>query len=81
MKILKFGGKSLTNGKGIHKVVDIIEEKVRKGEQISVVISARGKATDELESILNKAVKNEEYKVSLEDFKKYQVSELSLIHI
>ncbi len=74
MKILKFGGKSLSNGEGIHKVVDIIEDKVSNGESITVVLSARGKSTDELEAILNKAVKNESYKKQLEVFKQYQVA-------
>ena len=74
MKILKFGGKSLANGEGIHKVVDIIEGKVNNGELITVVLSARGKSTDELEAILNKAVKNESYQEQLEAFKQYQVA-------
>ncbi|WP_366892854.1 bifunctional aspartate kinase/homoserine dehydrogenase I [uncultured Aquimarina sp.] len=75
MKILKFGGKSLSNGEGIHKVVDIIEDKVSNGELITVVLSARGKSTDELEAILNKAVKSESYQKQLEVFKQYQVAD------
>ncbi|MHA7056181.1 bifunctional aspartate kinase/homoserine dehydrogenase I [Aquimarina sp. M1] len=75
MKILKFGGKSLANGKGIHKVVDIIENKVNNGESITVVLSARGNSTDELEAILDKAVKNESYREQLESFKKYQLGD------
>ncbi|WP_299244302.1 bifunctional aspartate kinase/homoserine dehydrogenase I [uncultured Aquimarina sp.] len=75
MKILKFGGKSLSNGEGIHKVVDIIEDKVSNGELITVVLSARGKSTDELEAILNKAVKSESYQRQLEVFKQYQVAD------
>ena len=46
MKILKFGGKSLSNGEGLNKVVSIISDKVNQGEQIAVVVSARGNATD-----------------------------------
>ncbi|WP_348799774.1 bifunctional aspartate kinase/homoserine dehydrogenase I [Flavobacterium adhaerens] len=72
MKILKFGGKSLSNGDGINKVVAIIEEKVSNQEQIAVVVSARGNATDELEAILVLASKNGDYKKLLEDFKQYQ---------
>ncbi|WP_298317801.1 bifunctional aspartate kinase/homoserine dehydrogenase I [uncultured Aquimarina sp.] len=75
MKILKFGGKSLSNGEGIHKVVDIIEDKVNNGELITVVLSARGKSTDELEAILNKAVRSESYQKQLEVFKQYQVAD------
>ncbi len=72
MKILKFGGKSLANGEGISKVLDIIIDKKSKSENIAVVVSARGKATDELEDILTIAAKNGNYKPLLESFKNYQ---------
>lgn len=72
MKILKFGGKSLSNGEGINKVVSIITDKVNQGEKIAIVVSARGNATDELEEILAVASKNADYKSLLEQFKKYQ---------
>ncbi|RED25377.1 aspartate kinase [Flavobacterium cutihirudinis] len=75
MKVLKFGGKSLSNGEGLSKVVSIISDKVSQGEQIAVVVSARGNATDELEDILRIAAKNGNYKPLLESFKAYQTSE------
>ncbi len=75
MKVLKFGGKSLANGKGIETVVTIIEDKVKQGEKITVVLSARGNTTNELEKILEKARKNESYKAQLEAFKKYQLAD------
>jgi aspartokinase/homoserine dehydrogenase 1 len=81
MKILKFGGKSLSNGEGINKVVSIIADKVNKGEQIAIVVSARGKATDELEEILGVAAKNADYKVLLEKFKQYQQDEYSAVDL
>ncbi len=81
MKILKFGGKSLANGNGIRSVVDIIENKVKKGEKITVVLSARGQSTDELEAILEKAVKNENYKEQLKAFKKYQTAEYNKVDL
>lgn len=74
MKILKFGGKSLSNGEGLNKVVSIIIDKINQGEKIAVVVSARGKATDELEDILTIASKNGNYKPLLESFKAYQIS-------
>ena len=70
--VLKFGGKSLANGKGLDRVVSIIEDKVNQGERIAVVVSARGSATDELEAILEKAVNNQSYQEQLEAFKNYQ---------
>lgn len=75
MKILKFGGKSLANGNGLNKVLAIISDKVLKGEEFAVVVSARGNATDELEDLLAIASKNENYKPLFEKFKKYQQSE------
>jgi aspartokinase/homoserine dehydrogenase 1 len=72
MKILKFGGKSLSNGEGINKVVAIITDKINQGEKIAIVVSARGNATDELEEILTVAAGNGNYKALFEDFKKYQ---------
>ena len=75
MKILKFGGKSLANGEGINKVLDIIIDKKNKGENIAVVVSARGNATDELEDILTIAAKNGNYKPLLQSFKEYQQEE------
>jgi homoserine O-acetyltransferase len=71
-KVLKFGGKSLANGEGLDKVISIIEDKVKDGEKIAVVASARGNATDELETILEKAANNESYRIELEAFKLYQ---------
>ncbi|SED06894.1 homoserine O-acetyltransferase [Tenacibaculum sp. MAR_2009_124] len=71
MKVLKFGGKSLSND-GILNVVSIIEQKVNEGEKITVVVSARGNATDSLENILEKAAKNEVYSEQFEAFKREQ---------
>jgi homoserine O-acetyltransferase len=79
MKVLKFGGKSLANGEGLKKVISIIEKKVRDGEKITVVVSARDHATDELEAILNKAQKGEQYQEQLEAFKTYQKEPLKTI--
>jgi aspartokinase/homoserine dehydrogenase 1 len=72
MKILKFGGKSLSNGDGLNKVIAIITDKVNQGEKIAIVVSARGNATDELDQILTIASQNGDYKPLFEDFKKYQ---------
>ncbi|GGA64680.1 bifunctional aspartate kinase/homoserine dehydrogenase I [Flavobacterium palustre] len=81
MKILKFGGKSLSNGEGINKVVSIIADKVNQGEEIAVVVSARGNATDELEEILGVAAKNGDYKVLLEKFKQYQQDDYAKVDL
>lgn len=76
MKVLKFGGKSLANGEGLNTVISIIENKVKQGDKITVVVSARSSATDDLETILNKAVSGKSYKEDLEAFKSYQTEPL-----
>ena len=77
MKILKFGGKSLGNGKGIDQVIAIIAKKYFDGETISVVVSARGNATDELLDILEKAKNGDEYLPELNLFKIYQINDVN----
>lgn len=72
IKVLKFGGKSLSNGEGIGRVLQIIDTKVKEGENIAVVLSAREKATDQLEAILEKAAGGKNYKKDFEAFEEYQ---------
>ena len=74
MKVLKFGGKSLANGEGIESALEIITGKLYNGEKITVVVSARGNTTDDLEAILEKAAEKKEYKIAFEIFKKYQLA-------
>lgn len=74
MKVLKFGGKSLANGKGIESALEIITGKFYNGEKITVVVSARGNTTDDLEAILEKAAQKKAYKSTFEIFKKYQLA-------
>lgn len=73
MKVLKFGGKSLSNGIGLENAIEIIASKYKDGEEITVVTSARGSATDELEAILEKAVSKKNYSLAFEKFKEYQL--------
>ncbi|MBC9796313.1 bifunctional aspartate kinase/homoserine dehydrogenase I [Sinomicrobium weinanense] len=79
MKVLKFGGKSLANGEGIHHALTIIEDKIKQGENITVVVSARGNATNELEEILAKAARNEDYSAQFEAFKTYQQADFDFV--
>ncbi|MEO0900615.1 MAG: alpha/beta fold hydrolase, partial [Bacteroidota bacterium] len=71
-KILKFGGKSLANGEGLNHVLDIIKHRAQKNENIVVVLSARGKATDELEKMLKSASKGKDFKEDFTQFCIYQ---------
>ncbi len=73
MKVVKFGGKSLANGKGLESTLNIISGKVLKGEQIAIVVSARGNTTNHLESILEKAKNNLPYLDEFSALKHYQI--------
>ncbi|MFC4096524.1 bifunctional aspartate kinase/homoserine dehydrogenase I [Euzebyella saccharophila] len=72
LKVLKFGGKSLANGEGLERVLNIITKKEEEGENIAVILSARGKATDQLENLLEKAASGQNYQKDFETFEKYQ---------
>lgn len=72
LQILKFGGKSLANGEGLGRVLDIISGKVSAGDRIAVVLSAREKATDQLEELLELAAAGKEYETAFGRFEKYQ---------
>ena len=74
MKVLKFGGKSLANGKGLETVLSIISNKVAQGQEIAVVVSARDKATDQLESMLERAARGEDISGDFTAFKEYQIA-------
>ncbi|PWL37882.1 bifunctional aspartate kinase/homoserine dehydrogenase I [Flagellimonas aquimarina] len=72
IKVLKFGGKSLANGEGIENVLDIISKRAKERENFAVVLSARDKATDQLESMLKKAAKGKDFSEDLTFFSNYQ---------
>jgi len=72
IKILKFGGKSLANGEGIQRVLNIINKRYEDKEHFAVVVSARGKATDQLENLLEKAAKGADFQTDLKKFTDYQ---------
>lgn len=73
MKILKFGGSSLTNESGLKHTIEIIEEQSKLGA-IAVILSARDNATDALEDMLIKAKKGKSYHHDLSVFKRYQLA-------
>ncbi|MCV6629844.1 MAG: bifunctional aspartate kinase/homoserine dehydrogenase I [Flavobacteriaceae bacterium] len=71
-KVLKFGGRSLANGTGIHHVQEIILNKAKEKQAVAVVVSARGDATDKLLLLLETAKKGLDYAPILNDFIAYQ---------
>ena len=52
--IKKFGGTSLSTVKKIGKAAQIIKKEINKGNKLVVIVSALGKTTDKLQSIINK---------------------------
>ncbi|MDT0605560.1 bifunctional aspartate kinase/homoserine dehydrogenase I [Croceitalea rosinachiae] len=79
LKILKFGGKSLSNGAGLERVLQIIGEYHNDKENIAVVLSARQNATDTLEDLLQNASQGILDRNALNDFEQYQKSGLPTI--
>ena len=80
MKVVKFGGKSLANGKGLEHAIEIIKNKHQNKEKITIVVSARGTSTNDLEAILKKAAAKKEYKTKFEKFKNYQQEPNKNVH-
>ncbi|MFD2099359.1 bifunctional aspartate kinase/homoserine dehydrogenase I [Flagellimonas iocasae] len=78
IKILKFGGKSLANGEGIERVLKIIGKRAKDNEHFAVIVSARGKATDQLEDLLDKAALGKEFQEELKKFASYQKNDFDV---
>ncbi len=72
-KIIKFGGRSLANGQGINRAIDIVEQQLATEYDFVLVLSARGKTTDSLQSLLDMARNGENYFPLFEAFKAYQL--------
>ena len=72
LKVLKFGGKSLANGEGVERVLQIIKKQTAAGDRLVVVLSARQKATDQLIELLNTAAAGEDFSEGYQAFVNYQ---------
>jgi aspartokinase/homoserine dehydrogenase 1 len=59
-KILKFGGSSVANARNINKVIDIILQSQKGGENLVVVVSALGGVTDDLVMLATLVSKKED---------------------
>ena len=67
MKVLKFGGKSLSNGQPLSTAIDIIKEAHLQGS-ISVVVSALSNSTDKLIKLYELAVSGDNFDNALVEF-------------
>lgn len=59
MRVFKFGGASVKNAEGVRNLFSILKK--YNEDKIVVVISAMGKTTNALESLLQKAINKEEF--------------------
>ncbi len=73
MEIIKFGGKSLSNGEGIENVVSIIADKINNKKNIAIILSARKNTTDELEGFLEMAKQGIGFSEEWDEFKEKQI--------
>ncbi len=73
MKVIKFGGQSLSNGKPLQRCIEIIQHKLNQNEQITVVVSARGETTNQLLELMNYARQNKSIDELWNDFISYQI--------
>ena len=60
--VQKFGGSSLASIQKIHKAAKKVKKEINSGNQVIVVVSALGKTTDYLQSLINKINDNGESK-------------------
>jgi aspartokinase len=71
MKVLKFGGKSLNNGKPFESVINIIKREAG-ADAVAVVVSARGQSTNLLLDLYARAVAGERYEEELKEYMELQ---------
>jgi aspartate kinase len=69
MKVFKFGGASINDAQGILNISRILKN--FSNEQIFIIVSAMGKTTNALESLLSKAIAKENFQVHFNALKKY----------
>ena len=60
--VQKFGGSSLASIQKIKKAAKKVKKEINSGNQVIVVVSALGKTTDYLQSLINKIDDNGESK-------------------
>lgn len=69
--VMKFGGKSLSNGSPLESVLQIIEQEAKQNA-LAVIVSARGESTDQLLALYELACKGENFETNLSNFIAFQ---------
>ncbi|TVR79125.1 MAG: homoserine O-acetyltransferase [Saprospirales bacterium] len=71
-KLLKFGGKALSNEIGLERSLEIVKTEFKKGP-ISLVVSARADTTAKLQQLTEMAARGEDYGQLLKEVIEYQL--------
>lgn len=74
-KLLKFGGKALSNQNGLGRTLEIITHEIKNGP-ITLVVSARGETTGGLQYLSNLAASGEDYQQQFKELTEYQHLEI-----
>ncbi len=78
MKVLKFGGKSLSNKNGILRILKIIKEE-SENEKLVIVVSARGDYTERIIALWEQSLRGDlDYKALNEEIE-YQIHEIDVL--
>ncbi|MCB0646881.1 MAG: bifunctional aspartate kinase/homoserine dehydrogenase I [Saprospiraceae bacterium] len=68
MKVLKFGGSSVGSPESIKSIIEIVNDRIAKGEELVLVFSAFSKVTDQLIEMAELASKAKDYEPLLEAY-------------
>ncbi|MCP4930798.1 MAG: bifunctional aspartate kinase/homoserine dehydrogenase I, partial [Candidatus Marinimicrobia bacterium] len=73
VKILKFGGSSISNADRIRNVEGIIRQKLNENEPLAVVVSAHGGVTNKLVTLAESATKGQDVSSLFQDLKEHHI--------
>lgn len=73
VKILKFGGSSISNADRIRNVEGIIRQKLNENEPLAVVVSAHGGVTNKLVTLAESAAKGQDVSSLFQDLKEHHI--------
>lgn len=77
MKVFKFGGASVKDAESVKNVAEIV--KSYPNDQLVVVVSAMGKTTNKLESLLQTYINGEDFTSIIEELKEFHFSILEAL--
>jgi len=72
-KVYKFGGAALQNAENIQKVIQILSKEPQRSNLL-IIVSAMGKTTNALESVLNALKNHSDYRKCMDEVKQFHFS-------